>query len=894
MKRSTTVLGFVLCASACGVGDGSDIGPELAEIPDVSCRFLVLDDQGRGVVGATVSIDGTPLSATTGRNGRGDWLAEPRGRQIVRVDARHGAATNGDELGAFAVATTIAGIDLPTPLFVPDFPDAATTTVTAGTQPGLAVVASAGGTQLGWAGGTSIGTADGATTIELRLGDLQAHHLPGTPPLPATGARFFSRGLWIEPANATFTPPAVVDMADDLQLGGGQAVLYHFDPATGEWEQVAAFGSASGGRITASGVTGGGLWVFAADLGATTVAGRIVDASPAANPVADAMVRVDHRATTTDATGRFVADGIAPTKFDGSPRSCTIEVFAGGSWLPVRRATTASVSAAALEIGDFVLDTVPCGNVRVQQVLRGRAEALSPARISSLFQDVALATTSDAQGQVTFEDLPWDYFGFQDGRPRDTRDVYYGQAIGFLERGRRWLDAYQFFQQREWYRGGRRSQTYVSDAFGGGPLYGAAIVQGNTPGAGWQGDTREGGVAFITRDFSGRATATRRSERDGQVLVHAFSIAVPNGDHVELPLRRVLRTPLAAFARHGLVAGSLVGADGSRQHELRSWRRLSAQEWWDDVIEDLALPTTLPVDLDPATTHAAFQAGVPTPGGHLVAIEYTTPGGAKTLQKLAIAADLEPIEGATAARDLSLESTADTTFAVPGALTGADPELDLAQLQLALALRQPSGRVVPVARDLTGNHAVAGADLAFTLPALVGALDGHGWLALLHGSYAGSGGSTLGVDAMVSLPRANQPSIPTGNVAFGTFPVVSSPAPGATVPASGFTVQFALPANALHGLVELRSTNGGETLLWQAVVPRDLNEFAFVSLPVEAATPLLAGRTYTLTVSAVFGDGIVTGTPEPYRDLSTFLQSIGAVERGASQVLRRSFTVTTN
>jgi hypothetical protein len=47
-------------------------------------------------------------------------------------------------------------------------------------------------------------------------------------------------------------------------------------------------------------------------------------------------------------------------------------------------------------------------------------------------------------------------------------------------------------------------------------------------------------------------------------------------------------------------------------------------------------------------------------------------------------------------------------------------------------------------------------------------------------------------------------------------------------------------------------------------------------------------------VSAVFGDGVVTGTSDPYRNLSTFLHSIGAFERGVSHVLRRSFTLTAN
>ncbi len=895
-RRATLpALGCGLLVVACGVGDGSDIGPELPEIPDVSCRFVVLDDQSRGVVGATVSVGGTTASGTTGRNGRGDFLAEPRGRRLVRVETENAAATNGDTLRTFQVATSITGRDLPAPLFAADFPLAASTTLTPGTQPGGVVVTSTIGSQLQIAGGASVGAPAGAVSIDLRLGDLAAHHLPGDLPQPATGGRLFSRGLWIEPADVTFTPAAVVDIADDLGLGTGQARLYRFDPSTGEWTDTSVDGTGLAGRITASGANTGGLYAFAVDVAATTVSGRVIAAATPASSLPDVMVLVDHVKTVTDGNGNFVASGIAATLANGAPRSCVVEAVAGGSWLPVRTSVTAAVVAGTTALADLPLDTVLAGNIRVQQVLRGRAEVFAPARLSSLRGDVALSLTSDAQGQVTFEDVPAEYFGFQDGRARDTRDVFYGQAIGFLERGRRWLDAYQFFQQRAWYLGGRRTRAYASDAFGGGPVYDAAIMQGAVPGEGFAGETREGGVLFITRDFAGRATATVRTERDGRVLVHAYSIVSPNGEHLELPLQRVLRTPLAAFARHGLLAGTLLGADPGRQHAILATRRLSAQEWWDDVIEGMSLPTTLPLDVDPATTHGPFVAGVPATGGNLAAIEFTAPGGDKTLQKVAIAADAAPVEGARIARDLALDLVADTTFTLAGALSGADSELALPSLQLALALQQPSGRIVPIVRDLDGNFATSGADVTFTLPELNGTAAGHGWLGLLHGNYV-VGNDTLGVGALVSLPRgaAGLSSFPVGTVAFDQFPDIVAPAANATVPADGFTVQFTLPANALHGSIELRNEVTGETRLWQALVPRELTDFAFVRLPNEAVTPLLAGRTWTLTVSAYFGDGVVTGTTDPYRDLSTFAQSIGSVERGVWLVQRRSIQITTN
>lgn len=131
-------------------------------------------------------------------------------------------------------------------------------------------------------------------------------------------------------------------------------------------------------------------------------------------------------------------------------------------------------------------------------------------------------------------------------------------------------------------------------------------------------------------------------------------------------------------------------------------------------------------------------------------------------------------------------------------------------------------------------------------------------------------------------------------LALPGFPTISSPTNGATVAANGFHVLYALPAGAVYGTLELRSTAGGETLLWQAVVPPTLQDFEFVRLPVEAETPLVAGRTYTLTVTAWFGDAGLTQSPDPYRDITTFWQSIGTVERGITQRTTRTILVTTS
>jgi hypothetical protein len=900
MNGARTVL--LLSLAACSPGSGSDVGPSLPKIPDASTRVVVLDDQGRGVVGATVTAGGA--RTITGRNGRGDFLATPRGRLVVDVDVDAAAARSGDQLADLRVALDVTGPDLPQVLHVADLDGGTPAVLALGTQGAPATVLSSGGARVQIAAGASVGSSATGTTVTVAAGDLQGMHLPGNLPVAPGGALLFGRGVCVAPAGVTFAPAADLELADDLGVGAGTARLFRLDPQSGEWSELAVGGTGAGGRITAAGaVAGGGVYAFAVEVAAATVTGRVLDAAPVPNRVADivpdAYVRIDTVAVVTGGDGRFVATGVPATLADGSPRALAIELFAGGAWLPVRRALAAAVSGATVDLGDLQLDTMPAGNVRVQQVLRGRALALRPARASSLRGEVVIATASDAAGQTLFEDVPADYFGFQDGLARDFREVVYGQSVGFLERGRRWLDASQFFVERAWYEGARRTRAYVSDALGGGPIEQAWVIQGDVPGQGAAELTQEGGTVFVTRDFAGRATAVNRSARDGRVVVHAVSIVTPDGEHLELPLQRAWRAPVGAFERHGLVGGDVVGADPARGHELRVTRTLSTQEWWDEQVPGAGIgaPPAVPVDVDPAVVHDRYVAGVPVPRGNIAIAETSTPGGLKTLQRLGLASGVEPLQGGRLARDVVLDAAATSTFVVPGALAGAPPELDASQLSVALALLQPEGRVVDVVRGLRGNHAVNGTDLALTLPPLDGALAGNGWLVLLGGSWP-SNGTTIRVANLVSLPRptpSSLPSSPLGDVRFAPFPTLTSPANGAVVAAAdGITVQFALPPGTVYGVVELRADDGTERLLWQAWVPPVLTQFAFVRLPPEAPTPLVPGRTYTLTVAAYFGDGAVIGADGPYRCATTFLQSIGPVETGLNQVTSRAVQVTTN
>lgn len=883
--KTRPALVFAFALAACS-GRGSDIGPRLAPLPSESSKVNVFDDQNRGVVGAEVTIVGTPTRALTGPNGRGELFANPMGRVLLQIDGRDGAAANADLLGLLAVAMTLPGGDIPAVFHLPDVGASATATLNVGTQTGPSGVSNpfTSGGVLTISTGISVGMTNGASTVTVRSTSLAACHLPGD--LPTGSAVLMSRGIFIDPPELTFTPGADILALDDL-MAPGPVTLYRLDPVTGEWVTIGS-GTPGGGVILAAGaITSGGLYAFGVAVTAGSVRGRILDSVGV--PVPDVIVSVDGREGRSDGSGIFVVGNVPATLGDGSPRNAMIELFAGGSWLPsVATATVPMNGSAEVDVGDLTFDTFPAGNIRVQQVKRARPEPFRPAKLSSLFGSVAISTTSDALGQVVFEDVPAQWWGFQDAYPKDRFFAYYAQAVGFTDPGRRWLDAFQFFDESAWFTGSRSSRLLATDAVGGGPIFDATIVRGINDGGGFVGETREGGIVFAERSLEGRVTATLHTSRGGNDIIHAFSIDTPNGEHVELPMRQVLRAPLGAFDRHGLVSGTVLGANGSAQHRLRTTRRLELQDWWDQAFRGTPIRSALPIDIDPATTHGAFRAGVDRVGGHLVATELSA--GPVTLQKMALATDMVPTEGVVSTLDLSLDHTANVAFAAPGALGSLDPLIGASTLTVDLALEQPSGRVIDVVQGLAGNHAVAGADVTLTLPDLAGSIAGHSWLAMVGGSATGVGGT---VTQRCMLRFAGTTA--TGAVQLLPVPTIVAPAPAATVSSAGFAVQFVLPPNTQYATLELRSQTVNELLLWEVYLPSNKTEFTFNVLPPEADSPLLSGKTYDLTVSvyAAWNGSLLDMSDNAYRDLTTYLQSIGPAERGVDAVSSRSIQVTT-
>ena len=117
MVRFACLVAWLMLTVACQ-GDGSDIGPKLDRLPDASSMVLVLDDTGRGIAGACVEVEGA--STVTGRSGRGDLLANPRGGRLVTVDAAAASATASDRLASLTFRAEMPSADLPFAVYLPD------------------------------------------------------------------------------------------------------------------------------------------------------------------------------------------------------------------------------------------------------------------------------------------------------------------------------------------------------------------------------------------------------------------------------------------------------------------------------------------------------------------------------------------------------------------------------------------------------------------------------------------------------------------------------------------------------------------------------------------------------------------------------------------------------
>ncbi|GDY02240.1 hypothetical protein LBMAG49_15690 [Planctomycetota bacterium] len=884
----------VLCLLAACQGNGSDLGPSLPPLPGPSAKVQVLDDEGRGVCGAQVFVGGA--RAATGRQGRGDLFASINGPQRLTVDAAAASATASDLLVGLVCTVAMTGGDVPTVVYLPNV-GASNVLVVNGSVPVNTQLNDLGnsGATLNLSAGTLVSFV--APSVTLRLARLAARHIPGELPVATSGAYLFSSGYLVDPLAVSFLPSATLEVENELGLPVPPAVaeVYKLDRISGSWSRNGSASVNVAGRLVFDTIDSGGLYVaaFAVPL-VSTIQGLAVGGQNLS--VGATFVAADGARAIGSNAGSFTLQPIAATLADGTPRRVTIELRGSGSWLPTKGLieTGVLVAGTTTNVGNVLVDTVPVANYRVLAIERARIEPLLRVGWGSELALTGSVSILNAQGTYTFEDIGLGNYGFSAAHPYDSNDLFYCRNSGSADLGTRWFDVDVFFGKVGWHLGGDNTLAYVSDQVSSCPAINAGLVQGTVDGQGLIGFVNQTGMLVVNRNFSGSATGSQQTRIASRSITSAITFMSPNCDSLELPVRRSLHPSIGNFDRNGMVRGNLTGFLPSSEQRLRASRLLVMDDWVGEVLIDEPIISRYPVKVGASVEPGKFMVGIASPMGNVAVAEGTDLGGHFTLAAVGILAGLAVPEAVVTPRDLPIDRPANTDFVAQTALAGLDPSFTIADLSFDLALLQPSAFVVDVARNIGGNlsRTGTGTDLRLRLPNLTGALVGSSWLTALHAEAHDATTATT-QRLLLSLAIGATPAR-----SFLPLPLLTAPVNGAVVLASGFDVGFSLPAAAMYATLDLRSeapTNLVDELRWEVVVPPGTTAFRFWLLPSNVAKPLVAGRTYTLTLTAFAAQGgLREFNGSPYTDTIQFWQTIGIGTRGVTAVSSQKITITAN
>ena len=891
--RTLRVLGL-LGLAACNGGSGSDIGPKLSIPPEIDYRVLVRDDLGRAVCNARVTVDGFG-SAVTNRAGRAEIPGRPAGTRVVRVDASSASATATDRLTGIAVSAAMPDGDaLPYVLFVPDVAPSVGLTLPTGTLPGAVTLddSATSGAIVAFASGTAVGHGT-ASSVELRSGKLALGHIPVLP-VAAGGTRLAGRAVVVDPADTTFAPGGSLSMPNDLGLPAlDLARLFWLDPATGSWTDVGSGQvDGSGARIVAAAgaVTRGGLYTYAASTVAapTTVVGRILD--QAGEPAADVLLLAGEAKARSGADGRFVLGPISATNGSGGVRALDLECFGGRDRRPQRTAKSLGLVSGTVDAGDIRMEIPLTSRLRALLINRGLRVPNQRLRMSSLEGLSYGVAVTDALGEATFPEQESGISGAITTVPQDEDRVFLTEASVFANENQRTVNLRLFGRELDYWLGrGKGTVTYAVDQTGTGVVRRVAIIRGQTPGEGFVAETSESGYVNTDYGFVGEITGTIATGSDGRTVICASSFVDPDSGRAELPIERALRQPIGAFDPHGLLSGSLTGGgSGPKSRRVLATRRLGVDDWYDQAFFGNGEFGSTPMKVDPALTGTTpFLVGLPLPLGHVAAAEGTTAAGVFTLERIGFLSSVATPAGGQLQRDIPLSLPATTTYTAANALANLDPRLTASDFRFDLGVELGDYSVLQLVAGVGGNMSATGSDVAFLLPDLAPA-QARRWLLAFQGTQTAAGKT---VSQKSYHPLSSTTGSPTTLLAV---PDIVAPAPGATVPANGFTVQYTVPPGTTYIQVQLRAVTGSELRVWNVVVHPDYLSYAFRLLPPQFLQVLKANVTWTLTVTAArIGQGPISLSTDPYRRALTHWVGLSAAQRTVDAMSSTSITVTT-
>jgi hypothetical protein len=917
-RSSVVAAAWATVLSAC-TGGGSDIGPGIPPLAASSRVVTVCDDSGLPVVGALVTIEGV-AGLTTGA-GRADLeVGLPGGSVAVRLDPESGAAADGDALLGYTIALEADGGavgQLPEVLHVADASASVGAIAAVGSPLGSAVVlddTASSGALLRVPAGSVVGgvAASDVTLVSGRLGPSQ---IPGALPRLDNALPIVHASALLGPRGVTFSTAGDLEVPNDLGLAPGTpGVRLLALGEEGSWSELAVPGgvSVTATRLRANGVvTRTGLYAFAVPSPAAPieVRGRVLDAD--GNPVANVLVRARQACAVTGLDGAFELPEVVGVDAGGASIAFDLELVGGRDFEP--RGTTVSIGPVApgssLAAGDFTLDIATVGRFRGLAIYRGRAAPRTPFSISNTNRGDARFGVTDESGNVVFEDVLGDSTGYQlvalDPNPDLLRSAEGVLFVGLS----RTVDLREFQGLVPLLPGGTALVT-VLDEIGGGSAAGSTVLRDANNGDGPQLVANlgaAGGLPFaFGLDETITAIATTSESTAPADVLSAISVRRPRVGRLELPLRRARPAPFSSFDAHTPVVATIVSAPaGSPVRRVAVDGILFRRTWLDQVAfgSTVAVPRT-PRDVIPATSADGdlVRLGVPTREANLsIAAGRDLGGGVFRLDAVgSVAIDDVPAAAEAFAVDVDLTRAAvdPTPLMAPAGAVGLDPRIGAASLRLDLAFCRGPERIllVDAARDVGGNHAVSGDALLLELPDLTAetpmgrdALSGQ--LVWIDGEVSLPDGSLGRQGQMLEFDADGAPVFTTSG--FLPLPSIVTPAPGDAVSVDGgVTVFWTVPAETLYVQVDLESIESDPTIerSWTAVVPPDVTEFRFGSLPDDVDDPIGfepgdAPRPYRLTVTAFRIDA--SSIPEasvPYQRVTTRLFALHPGDLGVSAV----------
>ncbi|MFQ5506178.1 MAG: carboxypeptidase-like regulatory domain-containing protein [Planctomycetota bacterium] len=879
---------------SCSTGDGSDIGPKLDKLATSFLAGLVVDQDGLPISGARITLEGSQSDAVSGRNGRFFFELPPVGTVRMAVNGAAATADASDRFPELSLRVSIppGKTELDRPIVLPDLGSGGSLSVPLGASTGFALAAGAPpSATLKVGNGAVLSRPSASGNVTLGVTKVDSEELPLE--LATASTRLGTRGIWLTPTDLGFSGSVSLSIPNDLGLPVGQkAELYRLD--AGVWSLVgpgtvqAVQGGGTEIVMDQAVLPGGGLYVFTKVVGATTsLSGRVLDGSMVPVPGA-LVVSALGKSTRCDAGGAFTLGPLPAV--DGGNASVNLPVLlvAPLGFEPARALESVVATAGVTSVGDRSIDALRSGMVRVLGASRGFALVERRFMIGSGSGGSHAIETTDSSGVLRIRDMP---AGVQSAHVTwvDGQDFFRGLVRAELMAGQESLDLLTIAGREdprgtEW-RGNLLG--FVLDELSGAPVQDAVFQGKHDPLTQLTAVTDRVGSFLAAGERFGQPTASARTSHGGRTVTAAFTLDWLDNSRAEFPLQTARRSRMGSFDPHALLAGSLLATTAGKTHKLLVRPIYRENDLWNRILTGQSFAGDLPRHTDPELSgQNAYRVGLPRSRSFVTAVEGVLSSGVFVPEKLGFLVDLVARAGDTVNRDLGLDFPVDRSLVVQSVLSGRDADIPDAALRYELGLRRSDGSTLDLLTE-SGGVLAGTDDLTIRVPARTGVLANGSFLVAVGGSGTRSSGATITQHLYF---EAVGPSVAPGP--FLAVPEISSPSPGQSVAASGFTASWSWAPSSPpdYFLLELSSVDGSDDHYWTVMLRGEARSFDFKSLVATAPQVLTTGRSWTLVLQAFrLTRGIAVDRADGYQRLIGNLYSIRPGDRGIGA--RSSFEI---